>query len=69
MKGCSVNGERYLIYVRIFTEIATQVKSYSIFTKIAEMLWKRVGQLPRGHSISIVPSQEMCTLCFGSHMC
>ena len=42
---------------------------FHIFTKIAEMFWKRVGKLPHGHSISIVPSQEMCTLCFGSHMC
>ena len=38
-------------------------------TKIAEMFWKRVGKLPHGHSISMVPSQEMCTLCLGSHMC
>ena len=53
---------------RIFTETATQVKSECIFTKIAEMFWKRVGKLPHGHSISIVPSQEMCTLCFGSHI-
>ena len=42
---------------RIFTETATQVKSDCIFTKIAEMFWKRVGKLPDGHSISIVPSQ------------
>ena len=65
MKGCSVNSEDE----RIFTETATQVKSDCIFTKIAEMFWKRVGKLPHGHSISIVPSQEMCTLGFGSHMC
>ena len=41
----------------------------SCVTKIAEIFWKRVGNLPHGHSISIVPSQEMCTLCFGSHIC
>ena len=64
MKGCSVNSEGW-----IFTVTATRVKSECIFTKIAEMFWKRVGKLPHGHSISIVPSQGMCTLCLGSHMC
>ena len=65
MKGCSINSEDDWI----FTETATQVTNECIFTKIAEMFWKRVRKLPHGHSLSIVPSQEMCTLCFGSHMC
>ena len=65
MKGCSVNSERW-------QDIHSNCNSGQIglhIHKIAEMFWKRVGKLPHGHSISIVPSQEMCTLCFGSHMC
>ena len=62
-------GVRFQVEEEYSQKLQLKANRIAYSQRWLKCFWKRVGKLPHSHSISIVPSQEMCTLCFGSHIC